>query len=111
MNFLWIVFVGIAAILNAVMDSVENEHVYATIFKNKNPAFWHKRYSWDKAKKIGGWKFDSWHVAKSLMLGFITLAIVFYKPILTHWTLDFSIAGVTWIITFNLFYNRIFKKV
>jgi hypothetical protein len=110
MIWLWIIFVGIAAILNAVMDSIENEHVYATIFKNKNPAFWHKRYSWDKAKKIGGWKFDAWHVAKSLMIFSLCAAVVFYKQI---WNplIDYSIAGGTWIITFNLFYNRVFKIV
>lgn len=104
MNFLWIVFVGIAAILNALMDRVENENFSSSIFKNLNPKFWYKRESWKDAKKIGGWKFDAWHVAKSAMLCCLFLPYGF----LISW-IFFGIISLTWIIVFNLFYNKIFK--
>lgn len=108
MTGVWLIGVGIAAILNALMDKVENEGFYQSIFRDKKPEFWYKRASWNKAKNIAGWKFDSWHSAKSLMLVFLCLSIVLYKP-LWNWKIDFGIAGMTWVIVFNLFYNKIFK--
>lgn len=106
---IWIPSIAIAAILNALMDRVENENFYQSIFRDKPTKFWYKRDSWNKAKTIAGWKFDAWHTAKSLMLCFFSIAVVFYKPIFNP-LYDFGIAGVTWIVVFNLFYNRIFKK-
>lgn len=109
MNWLWLVFVAIAAVFNAAMDKVENEGFYRSIFRDLKTSFWYKRDSWNKAKNIAGYKFDAWHMAKSLMIFSLCAAIVFYKPI---WNplIDYGIAGVTWIVTFNIFYNRIFKK-
>lgn len=105
---IWVSSIALAAICNAVMDKVENENFYTSIFRNLNPNFWYKRQSWDKARKIGGWKFDAWHVFKSLMLGFLTIAIVSYEELFA-WYYDYAIAGGIWIFFFNLFYNRILK--
>ena len=105
MIYLWLAFIAVAAIFNAAMDKVENENFYTSIFRNLNPNFWYKRQSWNKAKKIGGYKFDAWHLAKSLMLLMLFLPYGF----LISWKF-FGIAGLTWIVVFNLFYNRIFKK-
>lgn len=96
----------LAAVFNAVMDLTESERFYVSVFRNLNERFWYKRVSWKYAKKIFGWKFDAWHVAKSLMIICASLAIVLYKPVFP-WYIDFVLAGVLWNGTFNLFYNKI----
>jgi hypothetical protein len=101
--------VFIAAVLNALMDRVENENFSSSVFKNLNQKFWYKRESWKYAKKVFGWKFDAWHVAKSLMIISLAFAIVLYTPI--FWVVDVMIIGAIWNGTFNIFYNRIFKKI
>lgn len=106
---MWIGFIILSAICDAICDSIENEHFYDTIFRNKQKDFWYKRDSWDKAKKIGGWKFDGWHLFKTLHLTFLFLSIVSYENFFT-WYYDFLIAGITWVVSFNFFYNKVFKK-
>lgn len=114
---MWILAVILAAICNAVMDRTENESFYTSVFRKKNKWFWYKRESWDKAKKIFSWKFDAWHIFKSLMLLFWTIAIILYGH---SWRLQFgsevinvlkdvALAGAAWIVFFNLFYNKILK--
>lgn len=104
----WILFVILAAILNSIMDSIENEHIINTRFYNLNPDFWSKRESWDKAYKIFGYKFDAWHLSKSAMIICIAFAIIFYAPINGFWW-DFLLIGIVWNHTFNAFYNLVFK--
>jgi hypothetical protein len=101
--------VFIAAVLNALMDRVENENFSSSVFRGLNPKWWYKRESWKHAKKVFGWKFDAWHVAKSLMIISLAFGIVLYRPILG--ILDVLIIGAIWNGTFNIFYNRIFKKI
>lgn len=100
-------FIILAAICNACMDRMENENFYTSVFKNFNEKFWYKRESWKYAYKIFGWKADFWHIAKSLMIICLCLAIVFYTPVF-GW-MDFVLFGLLWNLTFNIFYNRIFK--
>ena len=102
-----IILIIIAAILNAFMDIIENENFRNSIFHEYNPLFWYKRESWKSAKKYFGWKFDAWHIAKSLMLASLILAIIFYKSILGLY--DIFIFGLVWNLTFNIFYNKIFR--
>jgi hypothetical protein len=102
-----LIFVFMAAVLNALMDRVENENFSSSVFKNMNPKFWYKRESWKTANKIFGWKFDAWHVAKSLMIISLAFAIVLYRPILG--LVDVLIIGLVWNGTFNIFYKRVFK--
>jgi hypothetical protein len=74
------IFILVAAVFCALMDIVENENFFESIFKNKNQNFWYKRVSWNHAKKIFGYKFDAWHISKSLMIICFASAIIFYKP-------------------------------
>jgi hypothetical protein len=99
--------IALAAIFNAVMDAVENENFTRSIFKNLPERFWYKRESWATARKIGGYKLDAWHLAKSAVVICFCLAIVLYQP-LTIWPVDFIIFGLIWNIFFNLFYSDIF---
>lgn len=105
---IWILFIALAAMFNSVMDSVENEHFFDTKFRNLNASFWYKRASWNLAKKIFRWKFDAWHTAKSLMILMIVGAVLTYHP--RNWTMDIFFAGGAWNLSFNLFYNKIWKK-
>lgn len=85
------------------MDILENENFSSSIFRNFNPKFWYKRESWKYAKKIFGWKFDGWHLFKSLMIVALMLAIVLYKPLI-GWP-DFIVFGCIWNVTFSITYK------
>lgn len=102
------VFIILAAICNAVMDRIENENFFKSVFSNKNETFWYKRESWKFAKKVFGYKIDAWHLFKSAMIVSLCLSIVFYIPIFG--IIDFVLFGALWNLTFNVFYNRILNK-
>ncbi|MBX3253904.1 MAG: hypothetical protein KF862_07150 [Chitinophagaceae bacterium] len=119
-----LLLIATAAMLNAFMDRIENENFYESIFRNWNERFWYKRTSWKYAKKIFGWKADAWHIAKSLMIIFVLTAIstADYSTEIRFWinglfetkiygvALNLLLFGTTWNLTFNLFYNKLFKK-
>ena len=96
-----LVFVFIAAVLNAMMDILENENFSSSIFARLDPKFWYKRESWKWARRIGGWKFDGWHVAKSLMVMVLLWAAA------EDWV-QWLLMGIVWNVTFNLSY-KLFK--
>ena len=96
-------FVILAAIFNAIMDTLENENFYSSWFGNLNERFWYKRTSWKYAKKIGGYKVDAWHLAKSCMIICLLLAIVCFHG---HWGWFFAY-GIFWNVTFNVVYGWI----
>ena len=106
MIFLSYILIALAAICNAFMDIVENENFHASIFKNLNQKFWYKKGSWLYAKRIGGYKLDAWHLAKSLMIILICVAIITYHPFIP--IIDFVIYGLLWNLTFNTAY-KLFK--
>ena len=98
------IFIILASICNAVMDILENENFYGSIFKNLDDRWWYKRESWKYAKRIFGWKYDGWHVFKSSMIIFLMLAIVFYKPLFGQLA-DFVFFGTLWNSVFSLSYK------
>ena len=100
------ILIFIAAFFNAVMDAVENENISESIFKKYKPAFWYKRTSWKTATRIFGYKFDAWHLAKSMMIICFCAAAVLYKPVTGY--LDVLIMGAIWNFSFYLFYHKIF---
>ncbi len=102
-------YVMLAAICNAIMDSVESDHIDGTIFSKHKPQFWNKGTSASIAKKIFGWKYDAWHVFKSSMIILLALAIVSYKPV-SYWWVDFLAIGWVWNTYFNVFYNHLLKN-
>lgn len=108
MQILSHIFVMIAAMFNAAMDRVENENFDQSIFRNMNKNFWYKRESWKSAKKYFGWKLDAWHIFKSAMI--ICLSIAFWLVCDNLGWLRIAFLGAEWILTFNLFYNHLFKK-
>ena len=103
-----LLFVLFACFFNAIMDAVENENFYESIFSDNDKSFWYKRESWKSALKVFGYKFDVWHLSKSAMLICFIVAIVSYKPIFTQFY-DFVIIGALWVLGFKLFYHTLFK--
>jgi hypothetical protein len=108
MTVLWIIFWGLAAFFNSVMDAVENENFHESIFKDLPKGFWYKRESWKFAPRLLGWKADAWHISKSLMIICIAATVIFYHPLINKWV-DFLFLGVVWNVSFNVFYHVLFK--
>ena len=115
-----ILFLILAAFCNAVMD-VLSTRFYVSIFGNfKNRQFWDWNISWKNkwqwGDKANGEKFflsssmlsfmtDGWHLAKALMIVFISLAIVCYKPLFG--LIDIILFNCIWGIVFELFYTKL----
>lgn len=93
------VFIALAAICKAVSDTIAH-HYDTSIFKGKdffNPEIQGKRLPFTS------YPFDGWHVFNSLMIVFFCLAVFWIS-----WKL--LLAGVLFILVFNLFYNTILKS-
>lgn len=101
-------FIIIAAVLNAVMDLLENENYYRSIFRHLDDRFWYKRESWKHVGKIAGYRPDAWHLAKSGMIICLIMAVVLYEP---YWgeLIDLLGYGLLWNLSFNIFYNKILR--
>ena len=131
-----LLLVALAAICNAVMDVV-SFHYKTSIFTKFNPQWWNPAISW-KNKYVDYSKFaeytgkvsklekrifilnlfsikyptfltDAWHFFKSLMIVLLGFAIVLYVPVVNIYV-DIILVGFAWNLTFNVFYNKIFKK-
>lgn len=106
---IYIILIVIAAALNAVMDLTENIVAFnKSAFRYKDKRFWCKDVSWQYAIKVFGWKADVWHISKSLMIIVISLALIAFKSI-GHWSIDILLFGAIWIVSFNLFYNKLLR--
>jgi len=115
-----LIFFCLAAICNAVMDTLVH-HFGISVFQKLNPQFWWPEISWknkyvdfDPAKGHKKLMIDSfsdgWHVFKTLMIVFICLSIVTYDFFNIPWWLMVIGYGTLWNIVFNLFYNHILIK-
>jgi hypothetical protein len=98
---IWIYIIS-AAILNALMDIMENENFFSSRLSKLNQKFWYKRESWKHAKKVFGWKFDSWHVAKSLMVMVLLWAVA-------DSVIQWLILGAVWNFVFGITYKFLKK--
>jgi hypothetical protein len=116
--------VSAAAYCNAVMDCVENEHIYITKFVDKKnfSTYWYKRDTWKISN--GSRDSDAWHDYKSAMFVFDWLSKVFLALMVILIVIKYGLhAWYVFLIipygvihftnkiqTFNLFYNKVFKK-
>lgn len=95
------------------MDRTSEGRFQDSIFSKLNPKFWYAWESWKHARRIFNYPIDAWHLAKSGMWTSVSLGAVMYHragPIFPHWILDFILIGIVILLTFNTFYNHIFKK-
>lgn len=104
-----ILLILLASVMNAIMDRLENESYFTSIFKDWNQKFWYKRESWKYAKVVFNYRIDGWHLVKSAMIVFIALAIVFYEKLFNH-VADFVLIGIVWNTTFEFMYATALKK-
>ena len=121
----------LAGISNAIMDKI-SFHYDNSIFKNTSIEQWaNPKLSWKNKWKNGDrkngerfigsstifvWTTDLWHLAKSFMITFFCLGIVFYQPFIDigiSWLnliIDFIIYKTTFSLVFELFFSKIFKR-
>lgn len=108
MIFLSCLLVFLAAFFKACADAFENTPNFnESIFKKWNKKFWCKDVSWQYAKRLFGYKFDSWHLSISAMICCFDAAIVIHFT--GHRLLIFVLIGIVWNAAFVLFYHGIFK--
>ena len=131
-----ILFWCLAAICNAIMDTITHHWDESIFAENKGiitrrEQWWNPDYSWknkyvDKDPRKPIRKIfksfdipftDAWHTFKSLMIIFLVVSLVFSwcsgPPLLNIWwvyLLDFILLGVIWNTIFNLFYNHLLKE-
>ena len=103
-----LLLIAVAAILNAFMDTIENERYYRSRLRDLNEKFWYKRTSWKYCYKFGSYPVDAWHLSKSLMVICLVLAVGF-APVIPWW-LMLILGGIVWNVTFNLFYESVWTK-
>jgi uncharacterized membrane protein len=112
------ILIVIAAICNAICDRLENKVSFnGSIFYKKDITFWCKELSWNRAKRIFGYKIDAWHLFKSVWICALLLAvcinICFFNDVMPEFLnllIIFIASGTIWNVTFNIFYNRILKR-
>ena len=112
-----LVFFALAAIMNAVMDTLQF-HFERSIFRNLDPKFWNPNVAWRFAWVVPftSYKVDAWHLSKSSMIIFCALSAVCLiggcDPVAPWWAYPMSllIYGAIWNGTFNLFYNTLLLK-
>lgn len=134
MEYLSILFLMLAAICNAIIDTLDH-HYHTSIFRYKcNPEFWNPTISWKNKYRNGavsqGPAFflstgilvaftDAWHLFKSMMIVLIVLSIVTFpytfEICLFHSTflnvlLWIGLLGTAWNVTFSFFYNKVLIK-
>ena len=107
-----VILIALAAMFNALMDTVEYETAFQrSIFHKLNPKWWCKSISWEYVKFLPFTKYrpDAWHLAKSSMVICIVLALTFSVPV-SHKLPYFVVMGLIWNMSFNLFYNHLFRR-
>lgn len=108
--FIKLLLIVMAAVSNAIMDT-SADHFEVSIFKGMNAVFWDKATAakFSKFIRFTKWRCDAWHLFKSIMLLCFSVAIVLPNTILPWWA-AWLIGTAVWILTFNLFYNKILRR-
>jgi hypothetical protein len=124
-----LVFIALAALCNAVMDTCAhhfNDSIFSHMglwwgpeswrnkYRGRNPRFGRRVLLQCRINETFTFKInypvvltDAWHFFKSGMICLLIAAIFFYKPM--YGWIDFLIYGGVWNITFFFFYTKIFR--
>lgn len=118
-----LLLITLAAACYALIDTLVH-HFDRSVFSHLNPYYWDPMVSWMN-KYYGGdpakghrmiWIFrypvqltDAWHLFKSIMLALMIAAVVLYSPVFGP-LLDFVAYGVTWVLVFNICYDKLFLR-
>lgn len=119
-----ILFIILAGVSNGIMDTLFTRY-RRSIFSNLNPFFWNPEKSWVNkwsrpyipfkerflfSSTILVFLTDAWHLFKALMIGFIMLGVVCYKPIFGG-VIDFFMLYTIFTGIFTLCYDYILKRI
>lgn len=102
------IFIFLAAVCNAVMDTFIFR-VDRSVFRKIGVEKLSPIYTWQTyGNFLGIVRLDPYHIVKFGMIGFIILAAYFYKPILGVY--DLPILAACWFVGFELFWAKILYK-
>lgn len=107
-----LLFVILAAIFKAVSDTLEH-HFDTSVFRKLRVGFWDPDHSTAKFLPFTKYKVDAWHISNTILIVFFMAAIVFWKTALFglgNW-IWIIVLGVLFNLVFNLFYNKILRRV
>ena len=102
------IFIIIAAIAKAFADTLDS-HFDTSIFRYLPRKYFDPNIIHKKAKQIFGYPIDAWHISNSLQLSCWLLLPFAYKNQFNP-LIDFGIGCMWFIVVFNVFYNKIFRK-
>ncbi len=104
-------FVFLYGFFDACTDAFENENFFESIFKTWNQKFWYKRESWKYTRKILGYRFDAWHISKSLKVICFAMAVAsaVIWPYKGDWWVIVLNIGIVYNLTFVVVYHGLFK--
>jgi hypothetical protein len=109
-----ILFISLAGMFKAVADTLTH-HFDTSVFKNRERKWWDPVISWKYAKVLPWTKYkvDAWHVANSLQIicwcaAMAGMTYILHRASFPWWAI-FIGSGLLFNISFNLFYNKIFR--
>jgi hypothetical protein len=119
---LGLLFIFLAGVCNSIMDVLSFRYEISIFNKLDNDKWFNPKISWKnkwkddfKSEKFLGSStvfvmfIDAWHFFKFLMLSFIVLSIIFYTTLINNY-IDIMILYLTFTITFELFWSKIWIK-
>ena len=106
-------FVFLACLCNAGMDSLRSGFFKTSFAKNWNAQFWNPALSW--TNKYTSWLpdalTDGWHLLKMLMIGFNIIAMSYgVTPEIYYDLFLFIIYAVVWNVPFPYMYYKLRGK-
>ena len=109
MTILPILIIAFAAICKAIADTLDH-HFDTSVFRDKPRSIWDPNQVHRSVRMIFGYPLDAWHIINSAQLGCWLLLPLVYRPLLPSKWMDYGAGALIFIIVFNTFYNKIFRK-
>lgn len=103
-----ILLISLAAVCKALADTLDH-HFDTSIFRDKPRKYWDPNMIHKTAPQLFGYPLDVWHITNSIQICSWLGLVILYRPVLPEWWMDYGAAGICFVITFNLFYNKIFR--
>jgi|GEM_PF-4071175 len=112
---MYFLFLAIAAFFYAVHEKIQH-HYSQSIFYGWKPNWFWDPTMWDKSWKIFKYTFDVRHIAASFMIISCSAGMIsavkssnpFFRSLPS--IVQLLLCGVIWIVVFNYFFNRCFKR-
>lgn len=114
-----IVYLSIAAMLNAVMD-VLSHHFPRSIFAKRKNKWWNPKKSWknkyvnwdsgNKKEKLFYVFSDAWYTFKNISMVMVLLALVNFKEGILPLYINFLLCLLVYVVVYNAFYHKILRK-